>query len=167
MLAPRNKLWSTPAEVIDSAIEALQITKEDIVYDIGCGDGRFLIRCAEITGAKCIGVEINSLTAESASSAILRKGLNHLCQVLIENALELDYKDATVIFLYLIPRGLRLVLPKLLLIPNRVRIASYMAPLPPDMPPLYSKNIAVCVGQHFVEYPIYIYETTGNSSAHL
>ena len=38
MLAPRKKLWSTPDEVIDKVIELLNITKSDIVYDIGCGE---------------------------------------------------------------------------------------------------------------------------------
>lgn len=43
MLAPRNKLWSTPLSVIDEAISALEITSSDIVFDIGAGDGRFLV----------------------------------------------------------------------------------------------------------------------------
>ena len=57
MLAPRKSLWSTPIEVIDKAIEQLSITSTDIVYDIGAGDGRFLIRCVEnTTVSQCIGI---------------------------------------------------------------------------------------------------------------
>jgi protein-L-isoaspartate O-methyltransferase len=40
MLAPRDRLWSTPAEVVARAVELLQITELDVVYDIGAGDGR-------------------------------------------------------------------------------------------------------------------------------
>ncbi len=42
MLAPRNKLWSTPIEVVNASIEELNINSNDIIYDIGCGDGRLV-----------------------------------------------------------------------------------------------------------------------------
>ena len=42
MLAPRKKLWSTPVEVIDKALELLSPKEEDVLFDIGAGDGRFL-----------------------------------------------------------------------------------------------------------------------------
>ena len=44
MLAPRNKLWSTPVEVIEEAIKLLEITPEDTVYDIGCGKAIIFIQ---------------------------------------------------------------------------------------------------------------------------
>ena len=57
MLAPRKSLWSTPIEVIDKAIEQLNISTNDVVYDIGAGDGRFLLRCTETTCVSmCIGI---------------------------------------------------------------------------------------------------------------
>jgi cyclopropane fatty-acyl-phospholipid synthase-like methyltransferase len=42
MLAPRKKLWTSPREALQLAIEALEIKENDVVYDIGCGDGSFL-----------------------------------------------------------------------------------------------------------------------------
>jgi hypothetical protein len=44
MLAPRNKLWSTPREVVDEAIKLLEIGPDDIIYDIGCGRIVYIIR---------------------------------------------------------------------------------------------------------------------------
>ena len=48
-LAPRKKLWSTPGSVIAEAIRLLCISADDIVLDVGAGDGRFIIACAENT----------------------------------------------------------------------------------------------------------------------
>lgn len=50
MLAPRKKLWSTPQEVLEKAIELLDIKSTDVVYDVGAGDGRFIIECHQRTG---------------------------------------------------------------------------------------------------------------------
>lgn len=160
MLAPRNKLWSTPPEVIDASIDALNISADDIVYDIGCGDGRFLIRCSELTKAKTFGIDINEERIEEANKNIEERSLCSYCTAISANALDLDYSDATVIFLYLIPRGLRLILPKILEIPHPVRIVTYMAPFPAELlAAVSSRKVKVQVGEHVVEYPIFIYET--------
>jgi cyclopropane fatty-acyl-phospholipid synthase-like methyltransferase len=49
MLAPRQKLWSTPEPAIDIALDYANLTVNDIVYDVGCGDGRVLIRMASMS----------------------------------------------------------------------------------------------------------------------
>lgn len=58
MLAPRKKLWSSPAEIIEKAIEILDLKESDICYDIGAGDGRFLQHLCQNTSGRCVGVEI-------------------------------------------------------------------------------------------------------------
>lgn len=89
MLAPRKKLWSTPPEVIDVAINLLGITKEDVVYDIGAGDCNFLIQSHKRSGASCIGVEIDEGRAEQARLKILESGYTQSqCLVITGNALE-------------------------------------------------------------------------------
>ena len=74
MLAPRKILWSTPPEVAEAAIDLLQPTTGDILYDIGAGDCRFLLQCLEITGAYCVGVEIDKDRAEEGRSNIAAAG---------------------------------------------------------------------------------------------
>ena len=89
MLAPRKKLWSTPSEVLDVAIELLDISKTDIVYDIGAGDCNFLVECHRKTGASCIGIEIDDDRAERARIKILELGYTESqCLVISGNALE-------------------------------------------------------------------------------
>ena len=89
MLAPRKKLWSTPPEVIEAAINLLQLTSEDILYDIGAGDCRFLLRCLESTGAHCVGVEIDDDRAEEGRINITSAGFtDHRFSIITGNALD-------------------------------------------------------------------------------
>ena len=89
MLAPRKKLWSTPAEVIHAAIDLLQPTSGDILYDIGAGDCRFLLECLENTGAYCIGVEIDEDRANEGRISITSAGFSdHRFSIITGNALD-------------------------------------------------------------------------------
>jgi SAM-dependent methyltransferase len=131
MLAPRKKLWSTPLEVIDQAIALLKPAEGELVYDIGAGDGNFIIRCAETATARCIGVEIDEARAAEAKANITEHGLEeNRCQIVCGNALEYDYSEGICFFLYLVPRGLRIILPHLQGIGHRIRVVTYMSPLP-------------------------------------
>ena len=143
MLAPRKTLWSTPVEVIDTVIASLKVQATDVVYDIGCGDGRFVLRCHEATGARCIGVEIDDARADDAAAAVAAKAtLGGQCTIIKGNALEQDYTSGTVFFLYLVPRGLKIILP-LLQVHARAEpdmtqpdsLSSLLPPFPP-LPPL-------------------------------
>ena len=106
MLAPREKLWSAPAEVVAEAARLLAIRSDDVFYDIGAGDGRMLLHVASIEcpPRAAIGVEINRERAESVVAAIASRGLEGKCRMINRNALELSYDDATAVFLYLVPR---------------------------------------------------------------
>jgi len=119
MLAPRKKLWSTPSSAIDIALEFAKLDSTDVVYDVGCGDGRVLIQMASLSCCKhFVGIEISQERADEASTNIQEaKESNAIpsdvtITIICANALDttiIDYSKATVIFLYLVPRGLRLI----------------------------------------------------------
>ncbi|KAL3793064.1 hypothetical protein HJC23_003072 [Cyclotella cryptica] len=141
MLAPRKTLWSTPQSAIDTAIAFADLHANDVVYDVGCGDGRVLIQMAsksipvgsssDSAVSPCdlprnsqhhhchrfVGIEISPERAEEARANVQRAkhdnriGQHVSIEIKCANALEVDYNDATVIFLYLVPRGLRLIRP--------------------------------------------------------
>mmetsp|Transcript_31106 Transcript_31106/g.29683 ORF Transcript_31106/g.29683 Transcript_31106/m.29683 type:complete len:163 (+) Transcript_31106:186-674(+) len=161
MLAPRKKLWSTPPEVLEKAIELLEIKSSDVVYDIGAGDGRFIIECHQRTGAKCIGIEIDEKRAEEARRDILERGLTEdQCSIIIGNALEQDYSAATVLFLYLVPRGLKLMMPMLQNIPRKLKVITYMASLPECID--IKQTVKVKTSKHAdAEWPLYLYDMNG------
>jgi len=119
-----------------TASRLANIGKGDVVYDVGCGDGRVLIGLASsqfndadadadanAIGCQCtnyVGIEIDADRAEEARQNVLaayesgslpRKVRIH---IMCANALEVDYNEASVIFLYLVQRGLRLMKPILM-----------------------------------------------------
>jgi len=131
---------------------------------LGAGNGQFIINCAKLTQAKCIGIEIEESRCIETYNLIEQelKVINNdnnkyhdddddddddnddkyntnevvgsayrRCHMICCNALEYNnYHDGTCFFLYLVPRGLRLILPQLLDIPHKIRIITYMSPLP-------------------------------------
>ena len=125
MLAPRKKLWSTPSAAIDVAANLIQLTSSDTLYDVGCGDGRVIIHLASTTPChRFVGIEIDEDRAREAQTNVeqarLAGQIPEGVSIVIrrENALEVDYSEATAVFLYLVPRGLRLIKPVLLQRPN-------------------------------------------------
>lgn len=157
MLAPRKKLWSTPIEVIDQAIALLKPVSGELTYDIGAGDGNFIIRCAETTESQCIGVEIDEERANEAQKNIQEHGLDEgMCKIICCNALEYSYLEGHCFFLYLVPRGLRIILPHLQSIGRRIRVVTYMAPLPGVEA---TSVVKVGTSSHpEAQWPLYYYE---------
>ncbi len=158
MLAPRKKLWSTPKEVIDVAIDCLHLTAEDVVYDVGAGDGRFCFRVLERSESKVVAIEIDNervntikLQLESQPNQIMDR-----CQVIQGNALEIDLSNATAFFLYLVPRGLRLLLPIILNIKrDNIRVVTYMSPFP-GVKPIEIRKVGTDIHSE-AQWPLYIY----------
>jgi len=121
-LAPFNP---TPECAIVQALDALEVGPGDVVYDIGCGDGRFLVAAAR-RGASCVGVEYDSQLVNRARENASGAGVG--CQVLIlhEDAATVDLAGATKIFAYLVPSGLQRMQPAFEAALRRgVPIASY------------------------------------------
>ena len=162
MLAPRKKLWSTPIEVIDQAISLLNPSKDEIVYDIGAGDGNFIVRCHQVTSSQCIGVEIDEERAKEAKDSILQHGFSEShCNIICSNALEYDYSDGTCFFLYLVPRGLRLILQHLQAVKRRIRVVTYMSPLP-DIESISVVKVSTAAHPE-AKWPLYYYELNGKT----
>jgi len=108
MLAPRKTLWSTPPSAINLFLKFVDpLTKEDVLYDVGCGDGRVLARVhADTECGRIVGIEIDEKRGGEARGRC--ESMSNI-EVKIENAMNLPYDDATVVFLYLIPRGLKII----------------------------------------------------------
>ena len=103
MLAPRKNLWSTPPEVIEAAIDLLQPTTGDILYDIGAGDSRFLLQCLKITRAYCVGVEIDEDRAEEGRINIAAAGFTD-GRFLIITGNALDQVKSRILAIPLLPK---------------------------------------------------------------
>jgi precorrin-6B methylase 2 len=113
-LAARAKLWSTPTEVIEAALDLLGVCASSHLADLGCGAGGALLAAAA-RGARATGWEVDGGRAASTAAALAAAPAAGRASVIAGNALEADLAAAGVshVFLYLIERGLRAVLPQL------------------------------------------------------
>ena len=205
MLAPRKKLWSTPPSAVRQAIDWIRLQPNDVVCDIGCGDGRVIIQWAEAycsrqqqnhndntnngheagkenQSVKFLGLDINPDRINEANAALCearsrgRIPDNFPVQFECANALDSPelIQNVTIFFLYLVPRGLRLIKPVLLQVMEErnnihetesnevlLRVVTYMSPLPGE------SNIKreQCEVDHQpgAKWPLYLYELTTKS----
>jgi len=93
----------TPIEVVDRMLELANVTKSDVVYDLGSGDGRIVIRAAKNYGARGVGIEMDRLLLEKARKTATAEGVSHLVEFRAEDALKADLSPATVVTLYMLP----------------------------------------------------------------
>ena len=92
----------TPQEVVDRMLQLAAVTKADVVYDLGCGDGRIPITAAKAYGARGVGVDIDPQRIAEANENAKRAGVGHLVTFKLQDALTTDVSEATVVTLYLL-----------------------------------------------------------------
>lgn len=103
----------TPLEVVEKMLELAQVAPDDVVYDLGSGDGRIVIMAAQKFGAQAVGVELDPKLYEQSSARIKELGLEQRAKILHENMFEVDFHRATVITLYLLTSVNEALRPKL------------------------------------------------------
>jgi SAM-dependent methyltransferase len=93
----------TPIDVVDRMLEIAEVKQGDIIYDLGSGDGRIVIRAAKKYGARGVGIEMDSWLVATARAKAKEEGVDHLVEFRIEDALKVDISQATVVTLYMLP----------------------------------------------------------------
>ncbi len=93
----------TLPDVITALLKLGQVTSDDLVYDLGCGDGRVVIQAATTCGARGLGVDIDPERIREAAQAAEEAKVSHLVSFRCQDLLTLDLRHATVVFLYLLP----------------------------------------------------------------
>ena len=100
----KDVVWiPTPDAMVTRMLEAVKISKDDIVYDLGSGDGKIPIAAAKQYGAKSIGIEYNPEMAEFARRNVKRAGVEHLVNIITGDIFVEDFSKATVVTMYLLP----------------------------------------------------------------
>lgn len=93
----------SPIEVVDRMLQMAEVRKGDVVYDLGSGDGRIVIRAAKRYGVRAVGIEMDSSLIEKARKAAEAEGVSHLVEFREEDALQTNLSSATVVTLYMLP----------------------------------------------------------------
>ena len=122
---------ATPMDVARRMFELVNLTKDDVVYDLGCGDGRLIVVAAAGTGARGVGVDIDPRRIREAKSQAHKAGVEALVEFRVEDAMKTDLREATVVALYLLPESNRLLRPKLELeLQPGARVVCHDYPIP-------------------------------------
>jgi len=93
----------TPPEVVEAMLQAAAVTSADVVYDLGCGDGRIVITAAEKYGARGIGFDLNPERVAEANENARQAGVADRVEFRQQDIFEVDLSEATVVTLYLLP----------------------------------------------------------------
>ena len=112
--SPWAPWWRTNRKVARAMCKFAKINKDDVVYDLGSGDGTALIIAAKEFGAKGVGIEIDPLRFFISSLLLHSNKLSDRVKVIKKNFYDVDISKASVVFVYLVPRVLEKLKPKFL-----------------------------------------------------
>lgn len=93
----------TPEDVVDALLDLAQVGPEDVLYDLGCGDGRLLIRAAQRWGTRGVGIDIDPARIAQTDAIVKVHGLSKQIELRQENLYDTELQPATVVALYLLP----------------------------------------------------------------
>jgi ribosomal protein L11 methylase PrmA len=103
----------TPQEVVDAMLKLAKVTKNDVVYDLGSGDGRIPITAAKTYGARGVGIDIDPQRIKEAAENLKNAGVGDRVKFLNQDLFTTDISEATVVTLYLLPSLNLKLMPKL------------------------------------------------------
>jgi SAM-dependent methyltransferase len=163
LLAPASQSLApyvpSPPEVVDRMLSLAGVTKADVVYDLGCGDGRIPIAAAKTFGARGIGLDIDPRRIEESRANAKAAGVDHLVEFRVEDVMNADVSKATVVTLYLLSSSnarLRPILTKQLA--PGARIVSHAFSMGPTWPADKVDRFTTSSGD---EITLYLWKTDG------
>jgi SAM-dependent methyltransferase len=124
----------TPPPVVDAMLAMAKVTGSDVVYDLGCGDGRIPIAAAQKYGARGIGIDLDPLRIAEANDNAKLAGVVDKVTFLNQDLFTADFSEATVVTLYLLPSINERLIPKLKALKPGTRIVSHAFDMGPTWP---------------------------------
>lgn len=115
----------TPHEVVDKMLELADVRPGEIVYDLGCGDGRIPVAAAKKFGVKAWGFDINPVRVKESLETVERGNVKNLVTIKQADVFDLDLSKADVITLYLLPQLNVKLIPQLEKLKPGCRIVSH------------------------------------------
>jgi len=143
-----------PEHAVDRMLAMANLKPGEVLYDLGCGNGRILVTAAEKYKVKAVGVEISEHLAKSAAENVKKHGLQDRVKVIHNDFMKTDLSEANVVTLYLATAANDTLRPNLehYLRPN-TRVVSYDYPIPGWKPVETSET----GGRHGDTHMIYLY----------
>lgn len=105
--SPWSPWWRTNGKVAQAMLKLANVTKRDIIYDLGCGDGTLLLNAAKLKGARGVGVEIDPSRVLIAQIRLLLGGVSGLVTIKRKDLFSENISQASIVVVYLVPKTLR------------------------------------------------------------
>ncbi|HOB97996.1 MAG TPA: methyltransferase domain-containing protein [Verrucomicrobiota bacterium] len=115
----------TPQFIVDKMLEMAEVKKGDVVYDLGCGDGRIVVTAAKKYGVKAVGFDINPERVRESIANVRSNKVEHLVTIKEADIFTLDLTEASVVALYLLPSLNVKLMPQLAKLKPGSRIVSH------------------------------------------
>ena len=115
----------TPQDVVERMLEMADVRPGEVVYDLGCGDGRIPVTASKKYGVKSWGFDINPKRVEESLENVAKHNVKSLCTIQLKDIFELDLSKADVITLYLLPQLNVKLIPQLDKLKPGSRIVSH------------------------------------------
>lgn len=115
----------TPQQVVDKMLEMADVRPGEILYDLGCGDGRIPVTAAKKFGIKTWGFDINPVRVKESLENVKKNDVGKLVTIKLQDIFELDLSKADVITLYLLPQLNVKLIPQLDKLKPGCRIVSH------------------------------------------
>jgi SAM-dependent methyltransferase len=103
----------TPEDVVEEMLKLAEVGKNDVVYDLGSGDGRIVITAAKKYGAKGVGFDIDEGLVKQAQENARKAGVADRVEFRVQDVMTVDLSPATVVTLYLLPESNLKLRPRL------------------------------------------------------
>jgi SAM-dependent methyltransferase len=115
----------TPPEVVDKMLELAHVTRDDVVYDLGCGDGRIVVTAAKRYGCRAYGFDVDPRRIQESKDNVEENGVGDLVTIEQKDIFTLDLSPASVVTLYLLPSLNVKLIPQLEKLRPGARIVSH------------------------------------------
>lgn len=146
----------TPEDVVDKMLQLAKLKKDDLVYDLGCGDGRIPVTAARKYGCKAVGYDLDPERVKESLENVKKNKVEHLVTIEQKDIFTLDLSEADVITLYLLPALNVRLIPQLEKLKPGSRILSHnfnMKGVKPD------KIVRFTSSFDNIEHKIYLWTT--------
>jgi SAM-dependent methyltransferase len=132
----------TRVEVVTAMLKLAKVTNKDVVYDLGCGDGRIPVMAARDFGARGVGIDIDPQRIAEAEATVKEANVGDRVKIIRGDLFEADIKNASVVTLYLLQTLNQKLRPKLQrdLKPG-TRIVSHAFDMGPEWPPEQTEEV--------------------------
>jgi len=115
----------TPQDVVDQMLSMAQIRKDDVLYDLGCGDGRIVVTAAKRYGIKAVGFDLDPKRVAESVANVQSNKVEHLVTIKQADVFTVDLTPASVVTLYLLPKLNVRLMPQLEKLKPGSRILSH------------------------------------------